>query len=153
MKFYLGLFLATAILGPVCGYGSEKKIGVLFAAYEDMKARFSENLFVVGFQNHSELGSRWTLPDANEQAHWLAAAADCPNVLINGRISFTIDNIETLYDENVHQRAIIAAAKPDAQAVVQKSFNAEPSFVSFLALLVSDALNGVGDIQVLGLVD
>jgi protoheme ferro-lyase len=121
----------------------------MLAAYEDMKARFPGHLVATGFQNHSELGAKWTLPDSEEQAHWLAAYADCPNILINGRISFTIDNIETLYDENVGQRGVIAEAKPEAKVVVQKSFNFEPKFVRFLSLLSQDALRGLGDIEVL----
>ena len=121
----------------------------MLSAYEDMKARFPAHLVATGFQNHSELGAKWTLPDSEEQAHWLAASADCPNILINGRISFTIDNIETLYDENVGQRNVILEAKPEAKVVVQKSFNYEPSFVHFLSLLSQDALNGKGDLEIL----
>jgi len=123
--------------------------GQMLSAYEDMKARFPAHLVATGFQNHSELGAEWTLPDSEDQAHWLAAYADCPNILINGRISFTIDNIETLYDENVGQRQVIFEAKPEAKVVVQKSFNYEPGFVNFLSLLSKDALSGRGDIEVL----
>lgn len=121
----------------------------MLAAYEDMKSRFPAHLVATGFQNHSELGAKWTLPDSDEQAHWLAAYADCPNILINGRISFTVDNIETLYDENVGQRAVISEAKPEAKVVVQKSFNYEPSFVNLLSLLTQDALSGRGDLEVI----
>lgn len=121
----------------------------MLAAYEDMKARFPEHLVANGFQNHSELGAKWTLPDSDEQAHRLAAYTDCPNILINGRISFTIDNIETLYDQNIGQRRVIAEAKPDAKVAVQRSFNFEPKFVHFLSLLSRDALMGLGDIEVL----
>ncbi|MEY4065729.1 MAG: hypothetical protein RIR26_1937 [Pseudomonadota bacterium] len=121
--------------------------GQMLRAYEDMKARFQGHLVVTGFQNHSELGTQWTMPDSEEQAHFLAASADCPNVLINGRISFTVDNIETLYDEGVSQRATILEARPETKVVVQKSFNSESSYVSFITAVAQEALDGKGDIQ------
>jgi protoporphyrin/coproporphyrin ferrochelatase len=123
--------------------------GQMIAAYKDMKARFPEHLVVTGYQNHAELGAKWTLPDSDEQAHWLAAGADCPNVFISGRISFTIDNIETLYDEAVGQRETILKARPDTKVAVQKAFNSEPDFVNFLAELSIEALNGIGDLEVI----
>lgn len=121
--------------------------GQMLRAYEDMKARFPTHLVVTGFQNHSELGAKWTLPDSEEQAHFLAASADCPNVLINGRISFTVDNIETLYDEGVSQRETILKARPETNVVVQKSFNSESAFVNFIKEIASEALSGKGDLQ------
>jgi len=121
--------------------------GQMIAAFEDMKSRFKGHLVVTGFQNHSELGAKWTLPDSENQAHFLAASADCPNVLINGRISFTVDNIETLYDEGVSQRNTILAARPETKVVVQKSFNSEKSFVSLIKAITLEALDGRGDVQ------
>jgi ferrochelatase len=121
--------------------------GQMLRAYDDMKARFQGHLVVTGFQNHSELGSKWTMPDSDEQAHFLAASANCQNVLINGRISFTVDNIETLFDEGVSQRQTILEARPNTNVVVQKSFNTESSFTKLLADLTVEALAGKGDLE------
>ncbi len=121
----------------------------MLSAYEDMKDRFSEYLVATGFQNHAELGTKWTLPDSDKQAEWLVKSAGCKNILINGRISFTVDNIETLYDQNVQQRKVIFEANPSIKVVVQKSFNAESDFIKLLADLTRDAIQGKGDVETL----
>lgn len=141
------IFLPAHGLPQYLPDNGDPAFGQMLRAYEDMKSRFHEHLVVTGFQNHSELGAKWTLPDSEEQAHFLAASADCPNVLINGRISFTVDNIETLYDEGVSQRGTILEARPETNVVVQKSFDLEPSFVQYIATITTEALEGKGDIQ------
>lgn len=141
------IFLPSHGLPQYLPDNGDPAYGQMLRAYEDMKARFQGYLVVTGFQNHSELGSKWTMPDSQEQAHFLGASADCPNVLINGRISFTVDNIETLYDEGVSQRETILEARPETKIVVQKSFNSESSFVRYIVTVAREALDGKGDIQ------
>ena len=67
---------------------------------------------------------------------------------INGRITFTVDNLETLYDEAIEQKEMIeekarAAGKPKSVAVA-KLFNTEPDFARFLSELTIEALRGEG---------
>ncbi len=140
------IYLPTHGLPMALPENGDPAVSQMMSAYEDMKSRFPDNLVVKGFQNHSELGTQWTLPDSNVQAKWLADQADCPNVLINGRISFTVDNIETMYDQNVQQRSVIEEARPGTKVVVEKSFNSDADFVKLMSNLTIEALNGKGDI-------
>ncbi len=116
-------------------------------AYQDMKARFPNNLVFTGFQNHSELGSQWTQPDSAAQAEFIAKQSECSNILINGRISFTVDNIETLFDEGVAQRKVIEETRPDAKVAVQRSFDSEQPFAEFMAQVTAEALQNIGDLE------
>lgn len=145
------IFLPTHGLPMALPNNGDPAYFQMLAAYEDMKTRFSDHLVATGFQNHSELGTQWTLPDSDKQASWLVKSAGCKNILINGRISFTVDNIETLYDQNVGQRNVILKADPHAKVVVQKSFNSESEFVMLLAEFTIDALQGKGDLETIQL--
>ena len=140
------IYLPTHGLPIALGQNGDPAEGQMRNAFADMKSRFPDNLVAHGFQNHAELGTQWTLPDSDMQAKWLAEMADCPNILINGRISFAIDNIETLYDENVQQRSVIEAARPGTNVAVQKAFNSDAGFVKLMSTIAIEALNGKGDI-------
>ena len=101
-----------------------------------------------GFQNHDEIpGLKWTEPK-DEDAIKRLALDNCSKVAINGRITFTVDNLETLYDEAIEQKEMIeekarAAGKPKSVAVA-KLFNTEPDFARFLSELTIEALRGEG---------
>ena len=140
------IYLPTHGLPMALPENGDPAVSQMLSAYEDMKARFSGNLVAIGFQNHDELGTQWTLPDSDVQAKWLADQADCPNILINGRISFTVDNIETMYDQNVQQRSVIEEARPGTKVVVAKSFNSDADFAKLMSTIAIEALNGKGDI-------
>jgi protoheme ferro-lyase len=73
----------------------------MMRVFRSVQKRFSEHSVFYGFQNHSEFpGSRWTQP-AMSAVMKEVGAAPCQNVLINGRTSFTVDSLETLYDHAI----------------------------------------------------
>lgn len=120
------------------------------AVSADMKARFSPSFVAHGFQNHDEMPFvKWTQPVIDTVLEEVAAEP-CTNVVINGRATFTVDSLETLYDHALDEREQIIrlAAKRGVykDVVVADMFNAEPDFVQFLATLADEALHGDGDI-------
>lgn len=117
-------------------------------AVDEMRDRFPSHPVFIGFQNHAELGSNWTQPADLEVARQIGGLS-CPNVVINGRVSFTVDNLETLFDQGVAQRDEILKVRPSARVVVEKMFQTEPSFAEYIKTLTLEALSSRGDLALL----
>ncbi len=118
----------------------------MMRVFRAVRQSFPAHKVFHGFQNHSELPTlKWTQPDMDDVIRDVAKA-ECSHVLINGRTSFTIDSLETLYDHAIAETADLRAAAPHKKALVEPMFNDSPSFTSFLSLLAEDALNGKGDL-------
>jgi len=105
----------------------------------------------LAFQNHGGKGAPfpqslfpWSSPPDTDVVPQIAQAP-CAKVLITGIISFVVDNSETLYDEAIDDRRMLAG-KP---AYVTPMFNADVRFASFLAAVLSDALDGKGALRTL----
>ncbi len=113
-----------------------------------MRARFSEYPIFYGFQNHDEFpGSQWVQPKVEAVAADMANDPRCKSVLIDGRGSFTIDNLETFYDQGVTQREILEQGNPQIKIAVSPMFNSELAFVELMATLSREALQGKGDLE------
>ena len=73
-------------------------------------------------------------------------------MIINGRSTYTIDSLETLYDHAIGKRAYPmeksrAYGHPKQTVAAERMFNDDPAFVSFLKALALEALEGQGDIS------
>ncbi len=117
---------------------------------ERLKNRFSMSPLYIGFQNHDEIPLlKWTQPTTDNALSVVATDA-CRAVLINGLISFTVDSLETLYDHAVDEpkvlhEATMKSGRPEKYVVVEKMFNLDHDFVSFMADLAEETTRGQGD--------
>lgn len=100
-----------------------------------------------GFQNHSEIPTlKWTQPDLDNVAKDVAKA-DCKYVLVNGRISFTVDSLETLFDHAISFAGDVRSLNPGKTIFVEKMFNDDERFVELMSDLAQEAMSGSGDIN------
>lgn len=115
-----------------------------------IRQRFPEAYVSYGFQNHDEIPfTQWTQPSDTDALDVLSQQS-CSNVVINGRISYTVDSLETLYDHAIAERSYLeqksqAIGRPKT-VVVEPMFNSEPSFVEFLSTLAIKAISGQGNV-------
>ena len=129
----------------------------MMAVMEKLKERFQDHPVYYGFQNHDEFPLlKWTQPKDADSA--INVGLDpCRKVVINGRISFTIDSLETLYDHVIIQKDIIIKKAREMgmqkDVVVATMFNGEPDFARFLADLTIEALRGEGRLLEISEVD
>ena len=120
----------------------------MMAVVGELRPRFSENPIYFGFQNHDEAPFlKWTEPKDRHAIEQLAKDS-CSKVVINGRISYTVDNLETLYDHAIMEKQYLIAESRTVglpkQVVVASMFNLEPSFAYYLTDLTVEALAGEG---------
>jgi hypothetical protein len=101
-------------------------------------------------------GAEWTTPKAIDVA-WDLRQESCPNVFMDGRLSFTTHHRATLYDLNVEAREVLE--EPDLQPngdphplyqapriVFGENFDAEPGLAELYTDLTIEALRGdLGD--------
>ena len=120
---------------------------------EDIRNSFSISPVYYGFQNHDEIPwTKWTEPNTDTAIAEMVKES-CSQVLINGRISFTIDSLETMYDHAIAEKEEVIARAADLgetkNVLVEAMYNSDPRFVSFLADINAEALEGKGDLAVL----
>jgi len=116
-----------------------------------IKARFPDHPVYHGFQNHDMYAmTEWTEPGLDE-ALGMVSKDPCPNVIINGRLSFTVDNLETLFDHATESRDVLLeghdGGAPKKKVTAEKMFNSDPVFVNLMASLTLEAMEQKGDIQ------
>lgn len=116
-----------------------------------LQYRFRDYHISYGFQNHGESAfSKWTGPNEHKTIEELAPES-CTNVLIYGRISYTVDFFNTKFEMAIEQKEHIEEHSREyglsKNVYVAKMFNDEPLFVKYLAKIVSEALIGVGDLE------
>jgi protoheme ferro-lyase len=110
------IFLPVQGLPTSLPESSDPAIAQMKYIVEAMRERFPNNEVFSGFQNHGEFpGSAWTQPRSQDIAQQNGQNEKCANVLINGRFSFTVDNLETLFDQGVAQVKVIKSANPSAR--------------------------------------
>lgn len=122
-----------------------------------LKERFASYDIRHGFLNDDFFpGAEWTTPKAVDVA-WELRKESCPNVYMDGRLSFTTHHRATLYDLDVEARAVLE--EPDlqptgephplyqkARVVFGQNFDAEPGLAELYASLTMEALGGkLGD--------
>jgi ferrochelatase len=117
---------------------------------EAIETRFSDHPVYHGFQNHDMYAmTEWTEPGLDDA---LATVSNdpCQNVIINGRLSFTVDNLETMFDHATESREVLleghAGGAPKKKVVAEKMFNSDPVFVNLMADLALEAMQQKGDI-------
>ena len=116
-----------------------------------MKTRFPDHPVHFGFQNHDMYAmTEWTEPGLDE-ALATVSKDPCQNVIINGRLSFTVDNLETMFDHATESRDVLLEGQeggaPKKKVVAEKMFNSDPVFVNLMADLALEAMQQKGDIQ------
>lgn len=114
-----------------------------------LSERFAKYSLQYGYQNHeysfTSLFIKWTQPRAEDIAKEIAKDS-WKNVLINGQISFTIDGAETLGDQAIELRKIICDTASNKRVYVEKMFNTDDEFTTFMKELILDVLQGQGDL-------
>lgn len=126
-------------------------------AVEVLEERFAGYDLRHGYLNDDFFpGAEWTTPKAIDVA-WELRKESCPNVFMDGRLSFTTHHRATLYDLNVEVRELLE--EPDLQpngdphplwqkpkVVFAENFDAEPGLAKLYADLTREALAGkLGD--------
>jgi ferrochelatase len=119
---------------------------------QDLQARFSNNTVSYGFLNQDDMPFfTWTKPKDADALRELVQKG-CQNILINGRITFTIDSVESLYDQAIVEKNLVQQFAAEfrvtqPKVTVEKMFNLEWEFINFQAQIISEALQGRGDLE------
>ena len=93
-----------------------------------------------GFQNHGS-PAMWLTPEAETVANQIANNPDFTHVLIDGKISFTIDCVETLDEQRTEFKEIIAAEKGEQNVFVEWMFNGDEEFAVVMADILAEVVN------------
>lgn len=129
-------------------------------AVDWLKSRLPNYNLYHGFLNDDFFpGAQWVGPDAATVAEEIHGDG-CPNVLLDGRLSFTTHHRATLYDMNYVARNTIEAPDlgPDGtphplwvkpKVVLAPNFDDDENFASLMANLAKEAYGREGDIVVL----
>ena len=121
---------------------------------DNVKQRLPNYHYHYGFQNHDEIPLiKWTKPNIHEETHRIAQDL-CERYLISGRISFTVDNVETLFDQAIEfkndiENSLKQQKRKEVPIYVSKMFNKEHSFLNFMTDIVEESLSGEGDLVIL----
>lgn len=125
-----------------------------------LKTRLPNYHLYHGFLNDDFFpGAEWASPDAASVAEEMRGDA-CPNVLLDGRLSFTTHHRATLYDLNFAARNILEEPDygPDGnphplwvkpKVVLAPNFDEDEAYANLMASLSKEALARKGDIVVL----
>jgi protoheme ferro-lyase len=125
----------------------------MLAVVNVLKKRFQAYDLRHGFLNDDFFpGAEWTTPKAIDVA-WELRKESCPNVFMDGRLSFTTHHRATVYDLNVEARAVLE--EPDLQpngephplykapkVVFGRNFDDEAGLAKLYAAISAEALAG-----------
>jgi ferrochelatase len=108
-----------------------------------IKEAFPENPVHFGFQNHDEFPFvKWTEPTF-EKAITDMADESCSHVIVNGKLSFTVDSLETLFDHQVEIKHLLEESGKEfgieRTVYAEPMFNDDPDFAEYLKGLTIDA--------------
>jgi ferrochelatase len=118
----------------------------MMRVFDSVRKAFPDYKVFHGFQNHSEIPTlKWTTPELDTVAKDIAAN-ECSQVLVNGRTSYTIDSLETLFDHSVGFTDELRSLNPNKTIIVENMYNSEERFVNLMAQLAMEAMQGQGDI-------
>lgn len=125
-----------------------------------LKTRLPDYPIYHGFLNDDFFpGATWASPNSEQTAETMQGDA-CPNVLMDGRLSFTTHHRATLYDLNFVARGIFENPDlgPDGQphplwvkpkVVLAPNFDDDAGYAQLMAELALDALTGKGELLTL----
>ncbi len=113
-----------------------------------IRTRFPNLQVEYGFQNHDQFpGIKWTQPK-DEATLTNLAQKSCSHVIINGQLTFTVDNLETLYDQAIGERNFLSEKSGGSKTIfVEKMFNNDQRFAEILGNIAIKALNDDGDLE------
>ena len=115
----------------------------------EFKKRFKNIKVYPAYQNHDYLFTgEWTKPSEDVVSKEIGKSS-YSHVLINGRITFTIDNIETLLTQASSMRLRILDYDKNKKIHVEEMFNLEKPFIDYMATVTEEALQGKGDLVIL----
>jgi len=118
----------------------------MMRVFDSVRKAFPDYKVFHGFQNHSEIPTlKWTTPELDTVAKDIAAN-ECSQVLVNGRTSYTIDSLETLFDHAVGFTDELRSLNPNKTIIVENMYNSDERFVNLMAQLAMEAMQGQGDI-------
>ena len=121
-------------------------------AVQEIRTRFPSYRVFYGFLNNDDIPIfPWTQPKDSYALRDMVAQG-CSQILINGRISFTIDSIESLYDQAIVESQLTRDYAREfgyvaPKVTVEPMFNLEPEFIDFQAQLIKEAILGHGDLE------
>jgi len=135
-------------------------IGEMNRAFDYMVTKMKPYQLYHGFLNDDFIpGAKWAVPNSAEVAKKMHADG-CRNILMDGRLSFTVNHRATLYDLNSVARKILEAkdnhidwqsnltwTKPKVE--LANHFNGDPGLAKLLATLTKEAFARTGDIEVI----
>ena len=119
-------------------------------ALEALKRRFRDYHLSFGYQNHGESPViKWTSPNEHKALEDVVSD-NCEDVLIYGRISYTLDFFNSIFEMNIEQREHVEEQSKrqhkSKEVYVSKMFNSEKPFVDLMATLALESLMGIGNI-------
>ena len=135
-------------------------IGEMNRAFDYMVTKMKPYKLYHGFMNDDFIpGAKWADPSSSTVASKMRADG-CRNILLDGRLSFTVNHRATLYDLNTEARKILESkdkhidwqsnltwTKPKVE--LANHFDGDPGLASLYASLTKEALARVGDIEVI----
>ena len=115
--------------------------------FASVRDQLPEYRFYYGFLNEDLIPFvNWTTPSAMESAR-AVGSADCHHILLDARISFTVNPRIALYDLNVVARQEILRENPSAEVVFAHNFDGDRRLAAYFAQIIVEALRGEGDLQ------
>ena len=111
-------------------------------ATEEIKKQLPQELKILsGYLNDDFVpGASWSKPAVADLLPKIkaAVAAGRKNILLDGRLSFTVHHRATLYDLNVELRKLIERECPEANISFAGSFDDDPRFARVQADIITD---------------
>ena len=140
--------------------GGDPAIPAMDRAFDYMVTKMKPYRLYHGFLNDDFIpGAKWAQPPSVDVAHTMRDDG-CHNVLMDGRLSFTVNHRATLYDLNyvarnvletkddhINWQANLTWTKPKVE--LANHFNGDPGLAKLLATLTKEALARNGDIEVI----
>lgn len=129
-------------------------------AFDYVAAKAKPFKFYHGFLNDDFIpGATWAQPESSEVAKKMRAD-DCRNILMDARLSFTVNHRATLFDLNTEARQILEAKDPKQnwqasltwtkpKVELANHFNGDVGYAKLMAELTKEALARKGDLEII----
>ena len=130
------------------------------SAFEYIAAKAKPYKFYHGFLNDDFIpGAEWASPNSSEVAEKMRRDG-CKYILLDARLSFTVNHRATLYDLNTVARKILETKDPrqnwqealtwkKPQVELANHFNGDPGMAKLYAALTKEALARNGDLEII----
>lgn len=130
------------------------------SAFEYVAAKAKPYKFYHGFLNDDFIpGATWASPASDEVALKMRSD-DCKYILLDARLSFTVDHRATLFDLDTEARQILETKDPKKdwkssltwskpQVELASHFDGDPGLAKLYATLTKEALSRNGDLEII----